>query len=104
MVKRGRKESIGEAIEQLQKMKNKARAEHARYKEAYVTDTINEARSTVKRLSTELDALQDKNTSEEAILKTVDKIFSILMESHRGLDSIEDSYTFYRDLDSKFND
>lgn len=102
-MKRGRRESVGEAIEQLQKMKRKADTEHKRYKEMYITETVKESQNTVRRLSSKLETLQGKETNEETILKVVDELFSILFESHKNLDKIEDNYTFYKDLDDKFN-
>lgn len=102
-MKRGRRESVGEAIEQLQKMKRKAYTEHKKYREMYITETVREAQSTVKRLSSKLETLHGEKTDDEAILKVVDELFSILFESHKNLDKIEDNYTFYKDLDDKFN-
>ena len=105
-MKRGRTQSVGEAIEQLQAMRKKAEVEAAKYREQYVNETIKEAQSTVKRLSERLDTLQANGgkTKDERIMKLVDEMFSILFESHKNLDKVENSYAFWNDLDQKFND
>lgn len=105
-MKRGRTQSVGEAIEQLQAMRKKAEVESAKYREQYVNETIKAAESTVKRLSERLDTLQANGgkTKDERIMKLVNEMFSILFESHKDLDKVESNYAFWNDLDQKFND
>ena len=105
-MKRGKRESLGNRIEELVSLKNKAKSESDKYREMYITETVKEAQSTVKRLTDRLNALQSdsKNASEESIMKTVDDMFSILFEERRNLDKIESDYTFWSDVDKKFND
>lgn len=102
---RGRKESVGEAIEKLQAMRKKAKSESEKYTEMYITETIKEAQSTVKRLSDRLNTLQanERSTEDGTILKLVDEMFEILFESHKNLDKVENNYSFWTDLDQKFN-
>ena len=105
-MKRGKRESLGNRIEELVSLKNKAKSESDKYREMYITETVREAQSTVKRLTDRLNALQSdsKNASEESIMKTVDDMFSILFEERRNLDKIESDYAFWSDVDKKFND
>lgn len=105
-MKRGKRESLGNRIEELVSLKNKAKSESDKYREMYITETVKEAQSTVKRLTDRLNALQSdsKNASEESIMKTVDDMFSILFEERRDLDKIESDYAFWSDVDKKFND
>lgn len=105
-MKRGRKETVGEAIEKLQAMRKKASLEAGRSKEAYINETIKEAQSTAKRLTDRLNTLESKSrsTKDAEILKLVDEMFEILFESHKDLDKVESDYTFWADLDQKFND
>lgn len=105
-MKRGKRESLGNRIEELVSLKNKAKSESDKYREMYITETVKEAQSTVKRLTDRLNALQSdsKNASEESIMKTVDDMFSILFEERRNLDKIESDYAFWSDVDKKFND
>lgn len=99
---RGRKESTGQVIEQIVKLKKDAEYNAKKYREAYATETIREAQSTVKRLSERLDKLS--NIKEEGpAIKLVDELFNILFESHKNLDKIENDYSFWTDLDNKFN-
>ena len=99
---RGRKESAGQVIEQVVKLKKDAEYNAKKYKEAYVTETIKEAQSVVKRLSERLDRLSNM-TEEEPAIKLVDEVFNILFENHKSLDKIENDYSFWTDLDNKFN-
>ena len=105
-MKRGKRESLGNRIEELVSLKNKAKSESDKYREMYITETVREAQSTVKRLTDRLNALQSdsKNASEESTMKTVDDMFSILFEERRNLDKIESDYAFWSDVDKKFND
>ena len=105
-MKRGKRESLGNRIEELVSLKNKAKSESDKYREMYITETVKEAQSTVKRLTDRLNALQSdsKNASEESIMKAVDDMFSILFEERRNLDKIESDYAFWSDVDKKFND
>lgn len=105
-MKRGKRESLGNRIEELVSLKNKAKSESDKYREMYITETVKEAQSTVKRLTDRLNTLQsdNKNTNEESIMKTVDDMFSILFEERRNLDKIESDYAFWSDVDKKFND
>lgn len=105
-MKRGKRESLGNRIEELVSLKNKAKSESDKYREMYITETVKEAQSTVKRLTDRLNALQsdNKNASEESIMKAVDDMFSILFEERRNLDKIESDYAFWSDVDKKFND
>ena len=105
-MKRGKRESLGNRIEELVSLKNKAKLESDKYREMYITETVKEAQSTVKRLTDRLNALQsdNKNASEESIMKAVDDMFSILFEERRNLDKIESDYAFWSDVDKKFND
>lgn len=105
-MKRGKRESLGNRIEELVSLKNKAKSESDKYREMYIAETVKEAQSTVKRLTDRLNALQSdsKNASEESIMKTVDDMFSILFEERRNLDKIESDYAFWSDVDKKFND
>ncbi len=99
---RGRKESTGQIIEQIVKLKKDAEFYARENREAYVTETIKEAQSTVKRLTERLDKLS--NIKEEGpAIKLVDELFSILFENHKNLDKIENDYTFWEDLNNKFN-
>lgn len=99
---RGRKESAGQVIEQILKLKKEAEYNSKKSKEAYVTETIKEAQSTVKRLSERLDKLSSMKDEAPAI-KLVDEMFSILFENHKSLDKIENDYSFWTDLNDKFN-
>lgn len=99
---RGRKESTGQVLEQIVKLKKDAEYNAKKYKEAYVTETIKEAQSAVKRLSERLDRLSNMKDGGPAI-KLVDELFSILFENHKNLDKIENDYLFWTDLDNKFN-
>lgn len=105
-MQRGRNQSVGDAIEQLQKMRNKAKTESAKYQERYVVDTIKEAQSTVKRLTDILNTLQlkDENTKDIEVLKLVDKMFSILTETHKDLIKTEEDFDFWYNLNLKFED
>lgn len=101
MQKRGRKETVGEAIEELQKMRNRAKTESAKFQEKYIVETVKEAQSTVKRLQELLDTLKSKETDDEA-LTLVDKMYSVLMESHRDLVKTENDFDFWHNLNLKF--
>ena len=105
-MKRGKRESLGNRIEELVSLKNKAKSESDKYREMYITETVKEAQSTVKRLTASLNALHSdsKNASGESIMKAVDDMFSILFEERRNLDKIESDYAFWSDVDKKFND
>lgn len=106
---RGRKENLGRRVEELVALKNKAKWEASKYTEMYITDTVKEAQSTIKRLQDKLNILQSKseNTnerSEKEIVRVVDDMFNILLEEHLNLCKTENDYTFWNDLNSKFND
>lgn len=106
-MQRGRKESVGEAIEQLQKMRNKAKAESSKFQEKYVVETVKEAQSTVKRLQELLDTLQSSKDTKEVdteILKLVDKMYSILIETHKDLVKTENDFDFWYNLNLKFEE
>lgn len=104
--KRGRKENLGHRLEELISLKNKAKFESAKYTEKYVTEVVRDAQSTAKRLQDKLNILQslEERTNEKEILRTVDDMFNILLEEHLNLCKVENDYTFWNDLNKKFND
>lgn len=103
---RGRKENLGKRIDELLSLKNKAKYESSRYTEMYVEDVVKEAQSTITKLQDKLNILQssNKDTNEKEIIRVVDDIFNILTREHPSLIQVENDYTFWNDLNKKFND
>lgn len=106
---RGRKENLGKRVEELVALKNKAKWEASKYTEMYVEDVVKEAQSTIKRLQDKLNILQSNGRDinerdEKEILKVIDDMFNILLEEHLNLCKTENDYTFWNDLNKKFND
>lgn len=105
MKRKSGKHSLGNRIEELVKLKSKAKVESEKYKELYVTETVKEAQKTVERLQSRLNQLQSKDqATETSMMHLVDEMFKILFEERKNLDSIENDYEFWTDMNKKFND
>lgn len=103
--KRIGKQSLGMRIEELVKLKNKAKIEAEKSTELYITETVKEAQRTVERLQTRLDQLQVKDqATETSMMHLVDEMFKILFEERKDLDNLENDYEFWTNINKKFND
>lgn len=102
---RGRKENLGKRVEELISLKNKAKWESDKYKEKYVTDVVKEAQITIEKLQDKLNILQSKKeeANEKELIGLIDDMFNILLEEHSSLCRTENDYTFWNDLNDKFN-
>ncbi|WP_304393059.1 hypothetical protein [uncultured Clostridium sp.] len=99
------KHSLGMRIEELVKLKNKAKVEAEKSTELYVTETVKEAQRTVERLQSRLNQLQSKDqATETSMMHLVDEMFKILFEERKDLDNIENDYEFWTNINKKFND
>lgn len=99
------KQSLGMRIEELIKLKSKAKVEAEKCTELYITETVKEAQRTVDRLQTRLNQLQNKDqATETSMMHLVDEMFKILFEERKDLDNLENDYEFWTNINKKFND